>query len=182
MKRVLFVLVCISLSAVSLLAQSSRPTRPRIVAEQPKTQQPPTIKSDSSNKSQDQRTPPTLSRGDYKNLPPPPPLPQKPVEDDEEIVINTNLVTFPVSVLDRNGRFIPGLRQQDFKIFENGVEQKIEIFNSVEQPFTVVLLLDMSNSTQFQIQEIQDAAINFVNQLRRDDKVMVVSFDDGFTF
>ena len=83
-----------------------------------------------------------------------------------------------MSVLDRNGRFIPGLRQQDFKIFENGVEQKIEIFNSVEQPFTVVLLLDMSNSTQFQIQEIQDAAITFVNQLRRDDKVMVVSFDD----
>ena len=175
MKRVLFVLVCISFAAVCILAQSS--TRPRIVTEKPKTeQQPPTIKSDSPS-SQDKKTPPTLTR-DYKNLPPPPPLPQKPIEDDEEIVINTNLVTFPVSVLDRNGRFIPGLRQQDFKIFENGVEQKIEIFNSVEQPFTVVLLLDMSNSTQFQISEIQDAAINFVNQLRRDDKVMVVSFDD----
>ncbi|CAN5825986.1 hypothetical protein BH20ACI4_BH20ACI4_03930 [soil metagenome] len=174
MKRALFVLVCISLSAVSILAQSS--TRPRIVTEKSKTQSPPTIKSDSPNP-QDKRTPPTLTR-DYKNLPPPPPLPQKPIEDDEEIVINTNLVNFPVTVLDRNGRFIPGLRKQDFKIFENGVEQKIEIFNSVEQPFTVVLLLDMSNSTQFQIQEIQDAAIKFVNQLRRDDKIMVVSFDD----
>ncbi len=174
MKRALFVLVCISLSAVSILAQSS--TRPRIVTEKPKTTQPPTIKSDSPNP-QDKKTPPTLSR-DSRPLPPPPPLPQKPIEDDEEIVINTNLVMFPVSVLDRNGRFISGLRQQDFKIYENGVEQKIEIFNSVEQPFTVVLLLDMSNSTQFQIQEIQDAAIKFVNQLRRDDKVMVVSFDD----
>jgi Ca-activated chloride channel homolog len=174
MKRALFVLVCISLSAVSILAQSS--TRPRIVTEKPKTAQPPTIRSDSPNP-QDKKTPPTLSR-DSRPLPPPPPLPQKPIEDDEEIIINTNLVTFPVSVLDRNGRFISGLRKQDFKIFENGVEQKIEIFNSVEQPFTVVLLLDMSNSTQFQIQEIQDAAITFVNQLRRDDKVMVVSFDD----
>lgn len=177
MKRVLFVLVCISLSVVSILAQSSRATRPRVVTEQPKTQQPPTIKNDSP-KSQ-AKTPPTLTR-DYKKLPPPPPLLQKPieVEDSEEIVINTNLVNFPISVLDRNGRFIPGLQKQDFKIFENGVEQKIEIFNSVEQPFTVVLLLDMSNSTQFQINEIQDAAISFVNQLRRDDKIMVISFDD----
>ncbi len=168
-------MACFSLSAVSILAQNSRSTRPRIVTEQPKTQQPPTIKTDSPD--QKKKTPPTLTR-DYRDLPPPPPLPQKPIEDDEEIVINTNLVTFPVSVLDRNGRFISGLRRQDFEIYENGVKQKIEIFNSVEQPFTVVLLLDMSNSTQFQITEIQDAAIKFVNQLRRDDKVMVMSFDE----
>lgn len=173
MKRFLFVLVCVGLSAISILAQTA--TRPRIVTRQPKAQQPPTIKSDSSNSQT--RKPPVLT-GSAKNLPPPPPLPQKPIEDDEEIVINTNLVSFPVSVLDRNGRFIPGLAQKDFQIFENGVQQKIEIFNSVEQPFTVVLLLDMSNSTQFQITEIQDSAIKFVNQLRRDDKVMVVSFDD----
>jgi Ca-activated chloride channel family protein len=176
MKRVLLVLACFCFSAVSISAQTSRSTRPRIVPENPTTAQPPTIKNDSP-KTQDKKTPPTLTR-DYRDLPPPPPLPQEPIEDDEEIVINTNLVTFPVSVLDRNGRFISGLQQKDFKIFENGVEQKIEIFNSVEQPFTVVLLLDMSNSTQFQINEIQDAAITFVNQLRRDDKVMVVSFDE----
>ncbi len=173
MKRVLFVLVCVILSAISILAQTA--TRPRIVTEKPKSQQPPTLKNDSSNTQT--KTPPVLI-GSNKKLPPPPPLPQKPIEDDEEIIINTNLVTFPVSVLDRNGRFIPGLQQKDFKIFENGIEQKIEIFNSVEMPFTVVLLLDMSNSTQFQIQEIQDAAIGFVNQLRRDDKVMVISFDE----
>lgn len=173
MKRFLFVLVCLSLLSMSASAQ--RATRPRIVTEPPKTQQPPTIKSDSSNSQT--RKPPVLT-GSNNPLPPPPPLPQKPIEDDEEIVINTNLVSFPVTVLDRNGRFIPGLAQKDFQIFENGVQQKIEIFNSVEQPFTVILLLDMSNSTQFQITEIQDAAIKFVEQLRRDDKVMVASFDD----
>lgn len=174
MKRFLFVLVCLSLLAISISAQMA--TRPRIVTEPPKTKQPPTIKSDSSNSQT--RKPPVLT-GSVKNLPPPPPLPEKPIEEDEEIVINTNLVSFPVTVLDRNGRFIPGLAQKDFQIFENGVQQKIEIFNSVEQPFTVVLLLDMSNSTQFQITEIQDAAIRFVDQLRRDDKVMVASFDDS---
>lgn len=173
MKRVLFVLICLSLSLITVLGQSS--TRPRIVTETPKTQQSPKLKNDSPNTQT--KTPPVLI-GSNKKLPPPPPLPQKPVEDNEEIVINTNLVSFPVSVLDRNGRFIPGLQQKDFKIFENGVQQKIEIFNSVEVPFTVVLLLDMSNSTQFQIQEIQDAAVEFVNQLRRNDKVMVISFDE----
>lgn len=173
MKRFLFVLVCLSLSSFYVSAQ--RATRPRIVTEPPKTEQPPTIKSDSPNSQT--RKPPVLT-GSNRDLPPPPPLPQKPIEDDEEIVINTNLVSFPVTVLDRNGRFIPGLAQKDFQIFENGVQQKIEIFNSVEQPFTVILLLDMSNSTQFQITEIQDAAIKFVEQLRSNDKVMVASFDD----
>ena len=83
-------------------------------------------------------------------------------------------------MLDRDGRFITGLQKQDFRIFENGVEQKVESFASVEQPFTVILMLDVSPSTQFQINQIQDAAIAFVNQLRRDDKVMVVSFDEKF--
>lgn len=173
MKKFLFVAACLSLLSVFVSAQ--RATRPRIVTEQPKTQPPPSIKSDSSGSSA--RKPPVLA-GSNRNLPPPPPLPEKPLEEDEEIIINTNLVSFPVTVLDRNGRFIPGLAQKDFQIFENGVQQKIEIFNSVEQPFTVILLLDMSNSTQFQINEIQDAAIKFVDQLRRDDKVMIASFDD----
>jgi VWFA-related protein len=101
------------------------------------------------------------------------------IEDDNEVIkVETNLVTMPVSVLDRDGRFISGLQQKDFQIFENGVQQKVEYFQSVEQPFTVILLIDVSPSTQFQIDEIQDAAIAFVNQLRRDDKVQVISFDE----
>jgi len=94
------------------------------------------------------------------------------------IKVETNLVTMPVSVLDRDGRFISGLQQRDFQIFENGVQQKVEYFQSVEQPFTVILLIDVSPSTQFQITEIQDAAIAFVNQLRPGDKVQVIAFDE----
>jgi VWFA-related protein len=100
------------------------------------------------------------------------------IEDDGEIIrVETNLVTIPVSVLDRDGRFVSGLGKQDFKIFENGVEQKIDNFAATEQPFTVVLLLDVSPSTAYKIDEIHDAAISFVNQLRRDDKVIVIAFD-----
>lgn len=84
----------------------------------------------------------------------------------------------PVSVLDRDGRFISGLREGDFKIFENGIEQKIEYFQSVEQPFTVVLMIDVSPSTQFKIDQIQNAAITFIDKLRPTEQVMVIAFDD----
>jgi len=84
----------------------------------------------------------------------------------------------PVSVLDRDGRFISGLGQQDFQIFENGTPQKVEYFQSVEQPFTVILLLDVSPSTQFRMDEIQRAAMAFVDNLRPADRVMVMSFDE----
>jgi VWFA-related protein len=99
-------------------------------------------------------------------------------EDDEVIKVNTTLVTIPVSVFDQSGRFISGLGKDDFKIFEDGQSQQIEVFATTEQPFTLVLLLDVSRSTQFQIEEIQDAAIAFVDQLRPQDKMMVVAFDD----
>ncbi len=103
-----------------------------------------------------------------------------PVEDDDGVIrVETNIVTMPVSVLDRDGRFISGLQQNDFKIFENGVEQKVDYFQSVEQPFTVILLLDVSPSTQFKIDEIQNGAITFVNQLRPGDRVMVIAFDEN---
>jgi VWFA-related protein len=84
----------------------------------------------------------------------------------------------PVSVLDRDGRFVSGLQQRDFQIFENNVQQKVEYFASVETPFTVVMLLDVSPSTQWKIEDIQNAAITFVDQLRPTDKVMVIAFDE----
>ena len=96
---------------------------------------------------------------------------------DEVIKVTTDLVTTPVSVLDRSGRFIPGLKKKDFKIYENGVLQNITYFQSEEQPFTVVLLIDISPSTKYKMEEIHYAAVTFVNQLRATDKVMVVAFD-----
>jgi len=98
-------------------------------------------------------------------------------DDDEVIKVDTDLVTTPVSVLDRQGRFIGGLRKKDFKIFENDVAQPITYFQSEEQPFTVVLMMDTSPSTRYKIDDIHWAAIQFLNQLRPNDKVMVVSFD-----
>ncbi len=100
------------------------------------------------------------------------------VDAGDIIRVNTTLVTIPVSVMDRDGRYIPNLLKDDFRIWEDGVEQEVAFFQSVDKPFSVVLMLDTSPSTQFRLEDIQDAAISFVNQLRPDDKVMVVSFND----
>jgi VWFA-related protein len=106
------------------------------------------------------------------------PSPTPPVDNEDDVIrIETNLVTLPVSVLDRNGRFISGLLQRDFRVFENGVEQQIGYFQSLEQPFTVALMIDVSPSTAFQIEDIQNAAIAFIEQLRPDDRVIVIAFD-----
>ena len=61
---------------------------------------------------------------------------------------------------------------------EDGVEQRVAYFASTEKPFTVALLIDTSGSTRFRLTEIQDSAIAFVEQLRPDDRVMVVCFSD----
>ena len=100
------------------------------------------------------------------------------VDAGDVIRVNTTLVTLPVSVMDRDGRYIPNLRKEDFRLWEDGVEQSVAFFSSVDKPFSVVLMLDTSGSTRFRLDDIQDAAITFVNQLRQDDRVMVVSFDD----
>jgi VWFA-related protein len=100
------------------------------------------------------------------------------VDAGDIIRVNTTLVTLPVSVTDRDGRYIPNLRKEDFRLWEDGVEQTVAFFSSVDKPFSVVLMIDTSGSTRFRLEDIQDAAITFVNQLRQDDQVMVVSFDD----
>lgn len=98
---------------------------------------------------------------------------------DEVVRVDTSLVTIPVSVRDRNGRYAPDLRREDFRVFEDGVEQRIAYFATVDQPFTVALVLDTSGSTEFSIGDIQRAALAFVEKLKAADRVTVISFDDS---
>jgi VWFA-related protein len=98
--------------------------------------------------------------------------------DGPEIVVDTRLVTIPVRVMDRKGRFLPGLAKENFRIFEDGIEQEVALFSNDAQPFTVALVLDMSYSAKFKAAEIQNAAIEFIDQLRPEDKVIVIAFDE----
>ncbi len=186
MRKPAVVLLFIGLFCLSVFAQANRKTRPRIVKTPTPTptpqinKKPPVLRNDTVTPNPDIRKPPVLVDNTSKK--PPSTNNQTPeeeiLEDDDEIIkIDTSFVTLPVTVLDRQGRFISGLTQRQFKVFENGKEQRIEYFASVEQPFTVVLMIDVSPSTQYRIDEIQNAAITFVNQLRANDKVLVTSFD-----
>jgi Ca-activated chloride channel family protein len=100
------------------------------------------------------------------------------VGEGDVVRVETTLVSIPVSVMDRDGKYIPNLRKEDFRVWEDGVEQQVAYFASTEKPFTVALVIDTSGSTKFKLDEIQNAAITFVQQLRADDRVMVVSFSD----
>ena len=172
MKNLAVFILILGTLAIGAFGQTNTSTRPRVAP----TAIPPSIVND-SYKGPTPAGPPVLSGG--RNQPSAAPTATPPEDDGEIIKIETNLVTMPVSVLDRDGRFIAGLQQNDFKIFENGVEQKLDYFQSVEQPFTVILLIDVSPSTQFRIDEIQNAAITFVNQLRSGDRVQVIAFDES---
>ncbi len=112
--------------------------------------------------------------------PTPTPEPEATDATDDGVVISvdTKLIAIPVRVLDRKNRFIGGLIKENFTIFEDSVQQEVAYFTNEAQPFTVALVLDMSYSTTFKIEDIQNAAIAFIDQLRPEDKVMVISFDE----
>lgn len=102
-------------------------------------------------------------------------------DDDEVERVSVHLVSVPVSVTDRDGRFVADLGEKDFRITENGVAQTISNFATTEQPFYVLLLIDTSGSTELRLRDIQDSAIAFVNQLRPQDRVLPVAFDNDAT-
>jgi Ca-activated chloride channel family protein len=88
------------------------------------------------------------------------------------------IVSLPVVVTDKTGKHITDLKQEDFKVYEDGVLQEIAGFGATDEPINVALLLDTSGSTENKLAKIQNSAILFVNQLHPDDEVAVLSFAD----
>jgi Ca-activated chloride channel homolog len=90
---------------------------------------------------------------------------------------NKTLVTIPVAVSDREGRYIAGLKKDDFTVYQNGVEQDIDFFSTDSEPLTVALLIDTSGSTSGVLKEIKDAAKDFVDLLNENDQCLIATFD-----
>ena len=95
----------------------------------------------------------------------------------ETIRIDTRLVSVPVIVSDRNGRYVPNLAATDFTVLQDGVRQSIEFFGAAEEPLTVALLIDTSQSTRPVLDDIKDSARSFIKLLLPRDRAMIVSFD-----
>ena len=103
-------------------------------------------------------------------------------EQQPTFKFGTMLITVPVVVTDRYGRFVTGLNRNDFSVYEDGASQKIETFSSMESPFSVALLIDTSRSTQNKLAAIRKAALAFIKQLQPRDRVMIVTFDEKVRF
>jgi VWFA-related protein len=108
-----------------------------------------------------------------------PALPQEPEVQGPIIKANVNLVNLFVTVRDKNKRIVTDLKQDDFKIAEDGQDQKIAFFSKeVTQPITLGLLMDTSGSEQYMLGAIQDGASSFLNRvMRKGDEAMIMSFD-----
>jgi len=172
------VFACILLACASylVLAQSS--------SQQSPPQQPP------ANPNQQEAPPeaggPQNDIGPYvipkKKEEPPPPAPEKPkkIENmpDYSIHVDVPLVTLDVLVTTKDGQTIPGLKQDNFKIMEDGQPQKISSFNQTQAPITAVLLIEYAaNMWGAYNYDALNASYTFASGLRKDDWVAVVFYD-----
>lgn len=99
------------------------------------------------------------------------------ISEGDVIRVDSQLVALNVSVIDRGtSRGLTGLVQSDFKLFENGEEQRIVQFESSSAPFDLVLLIDLSGSTKEVVKLIRAAALRFVNAARHADRIAVITF------
>src|SRR6266498_2807421 len=105
-------------------------------------------------------------------------LKESPAQDQDDVVrVDTDLVVLNATVLDKDGRFVRGLKRTDFQIFEDGAEQKLASFTAEETPFAAAILLDTSGSMETRLTLGRSAAIRFLDGLREEDVAAVYNFD-----
>jgi Ca-activated chloride channel homolog len=101
-------------------------------------------------------------------------------QDEDVIRTNTELVVLNVTVTDKAGQYVKGLKASDFKVYEDGVEVKqnmIASFSLQESPYAAVVLLDSSGSMEARFSLARSAAIRFLDGLRPEDVAAVYRFD-----
>lgn len=114
-----------------------------------------------------------------EEAPEPKPQPSKKIEGmpDYTIQSNVNLVQVPVLVTTKDGQFIPGLKQDNFRVFEDGVAQKISKMEVSQAPVTAVLLVEFANTNYQFMYDALNAAYTFADSLKKDDWIAVISYD-----
>ena len=111
--------------------------------------------------------------------PPPPPIAPKKIESDPDysLKVNVPLVNVDVLVTTKDGQFVPGLKKDNFKIFEDGVPQQVTNFNVTQAPITAVLLVEFASTSYSFLVDALNASYAFANSLKKDDWVAVSYFD-----
>jgi VWFA-related protein len=120
--------------------------------------------------------------GDFaKTLPPPdkePALVRRAPPGRIVSSVAPQLMRFTASVTDRNGRAIGGMRESDFTVWENGIERRVTNVAPANEPFNLVLLLDVSGSVEERMDFIRKAARDFLRTTSPQDRISIISFRD----
>jgi VWFA-related protein len=114
-----------------------------------------------------------------EDAPPPPPVAPKKVEDipDYSLKVNVPLVNVDVLVTTKDGQFIPGLKQENFRILEDGVAQDVTHFSVSKAPITAVLLVEFASTNYVFMMQALQASYAFANTLKKEDWVAVAYYD-----
>lgn len=98
-------------------------------------------------------------------------------QDDEIIKVDSALVVLNATIIDASGKPASALKQNEFKLLEDGKERKITLFETQTTPFAAVILIDTSGSMENRVSLARSAAIEFLDGLRTDDMVSIYNFD-----
>jgi len=99
------------------------------------------------------------------------------VDEGDVVRVDTQLVSVAAVIKNNSGQPLPGLRRENFLVYEDGQQQSISNFGTTEAPFEIALLLDTSGSTRADVALIRQAANAFINSLRSGDRVAIVAFN-----
>jgi VWFA-related protein len=114
-----------------------------------------------------------------EDAPPPPPVAPKKVEDipDYSLKVNVPLVNVDVLVTTKDGQFVPGLKQDNFRVLEDGVQQNVTHFSVSKAPITAVLLVEFASTNYFLMIDALRASYAFADSLKKDDWIAVAYYD-----
>ena len=120
-----------------------------------------------------------------ENTPPPPPpdaeaLNRVPGQEGGRIKVDVNLVVLHTSVFDDRGKFVDGLTQDNFRVYEDKVEQKLSVFKREDIPVSMGLVIDNSGSMRDKRPRVNEAALTLVQNSNPQDEAFVVNFNDDF--
>jgi len=113
---------------------------------------------------------------------PPQSAPEPPLQSGYTIQRSVDLVVLHVSVTDEHGQFVPGLKAENFRVFEDNSEQKVSLLRQEDVPVSMGLLVDNSGSMWEKREKVNAAALTFVKTSNPDDEVFVAHFNDKYYF
>jgi len=111
---------------------------------------------------------------------PPGPRPRRDASGDYRLSVDVDLVVLHTTVVNRQGHIVADLRQDHFRIYENGVPQEIAVFRQEDIPVSIGLVIDNSGSMYQDKQNLRAAALTFVETSNPLDEVFVVNFNDDY--